>query len=104
MKVILAIILVSFISVIMAHDIITASNKKEALQSCKEKASSSPPELQKKMLAACRCIVEHTNFSQAKKLNQEGQTEALQILYKRASMACPKCNIPRLKLKEATFP
>ncbi len=88
MKTITAMVLSLFISVTVAQEVIVATNAKTALQSCQEKAKSSPKELQDKMLKSCNCIVKHTDFQKASKLNQQGKSDELKALYDKAVTAC----------------
>lgn len=74
----------------MAQNMLVAPNEEVALQSCQEQALASPSELQDQMLSSCRCIVEHIDVKEAQKLNQAGETEALQTLFEQASEACSK--------------
>ncbi len=72
----------------MAQDVIITDDRQAALAACEQRAAETPASIRRQMLAACRCIVEHTDFEKAIQLSQAGEEAALQALYDGAVAAC----------------
>ncbi len=88
MKAVTTIVLSFFAAGALAQEVIIATNAKTALKSCQEKATASPEELQAQMLAACQCIVKHTDFAKANQLHEEGKAAELKELYNKSVEVC----------------